>query len=1019
MNVFEKQMEEIPNEYRSLPFWSWNDKLDQEELRRQIRQMHQQGIGGFFMHARGGLKTKYLGEEWIQAIQCSIEEAEKLGMEAWLYDEEGWPSGFAGGRVTSLGSYYHMRWMEQEREILENIDWQQKILGIYDESGRYLGDMKENIEEKIEDDTQFLYVVYEKVNPYYVDVLNPKVIVKFLEVTHEKYLNRFSDEIGKVIPGFFTDEPQFAKLKIPYSICLEEMFEKNCGYSPKIAYTALFREVLGYQKYRCDFWKTISQMYTEGFCKTIYEWCKKNNCMLTGHLMREDSLLMQMQATAGVMPSYEYMDMPGIDWLRRRISSPLTPKQVGSAAAQLGKKFVISEMFAMTGWDCTPEELKWIAQWQYVNGVNRMCQHLQSYTIRGERKRDFPPSLFYQQSWWNEYKYFNDYFARIGKILSEGTSGTEVILLHPMHSAWMLYNGEESKEIIEYGQAFEEISQSMSDYHIDYHYGDEEIIRKYGKIKDNFFIVGDCTYKAVVIPDMMNIEKTTADLLFKFVKHGGKIYSVGKMPDYISGEQNPHILDQLNHSVIPVRLSDLKSRLKIDLEWTVSISENGVETQGVHYQLRKECAGNKAYLYIVNLNKNKITKNRVTVSGNWIVSIYDPFENKVNSHYSEQEKNSTFFHLTLQEMEGAILVLEKRMSNNGKSKKAEKIEESKDQITLSAEGIWKVQKCDFNSMTLDSCVYKIDSGEWQKRIPLIRLMDILLQEKKPVPVSLKFQFCMEMELEKCKSMYLIAEGLDILKASINGQITEIKSNGWWKDKAFHKFDILPFLQKDMNEIILEIYFYQDQKVYDVLFGKDVLETERNKLTFNTEIENIYLLGDFGVFNHNGFTYSWRKELISDDTFSIREMPNYVYSDDFTSQGFCFFAGKIKLAQKIYIHEFDDSKGVKIVSNKNKRYIYKLFRLHAMCANLYVNGSFLKKIFWKPYECDITDYIHPGENEIVLELYASNRNLFGPHHHIDGELYAVWPADFTPVPSPFKNDSRNVWSEKYHFVKFGL
>ena len=62
---------------------------------------------------------------------------------------------------------------------------------------------------------------------------------------------------------------------------------------------------------------------------------------------------------------------------------------------------------------------------------------------------------------------------------------------------------------------------------------------------------------------MMNIEKTTADLLFEFVNHGGKIYSVGKMPDYISGEQNPHILDQLNHSVIPVRLSDLKSRLKL------------------------------------------------------------------------------------------------------------------------------------------------------------------------------------------------------------------------------------------------------------------------------------------------------------------------------------------------------------------------------------------------------------------------------------------------------------------------
>ena len=152
---------------------------------------------------------------------------------------------------------------------------------------------------------------------------------------------------------------------------------------------------------------------------------------------------------------------------------------------------------------------------------------------------------------------------------------------------------------------------------------------------------------------------------------------------------------------------------------------------------------------------------------------------------------------------------------------------------------------------------------------------------------------------------------------------------------------------------------------------------------------------------------------------IREMPQYVYGDDFTSQGFCFFAGKMKLAQKLFLHEYDDSRGVKIVSNKNKKYIYQFFHLHAMCAKLFVNGCLVKKIFWRPYECDITDYIRMGENEIVFELYASNRNLLGPHHHMDGELYAVWPADFTSDPSPFKNDSRNVWSDAYHFVKFGL
>ncbi len=70
--------------FRGAPFWSWNDKLDPEELRRQIRQFHQQGLGGFFMHARIGLDTPYMSEEWMQAVEACIDEARKLGMLAWL-----------------------------------------------------------------------------------------------------------------------------------------------------------------------------------------------------------------------------------------------------------------------------------------------------------------------------------------------------------------------------------------------------------------------------------------------------------------------------------------------------------------------------------------------------------------------------------------------------------------------------------------------------------------------------------------------------------------------------------------------------------------------------------------------------------------------------------------------------------------------------------------------------------------------------------------------------------------------
>ena len=85
--------------YRALPFWSWNDRLDVENLIGQIHWMHDNGIGGYFMHARSGLQTEYLSEEWMKCIESCADEGLKLGMKSWVYDENGWPSGFVGGKL--------------------------------------------------------------------------------------------------------------------------------------------------------------------------------------------------------------------------------------------------------------------------------------------------------------------------------------------------------------------------------------------------------------------------------------------------------------------------------------------------------------------------------------------------------------------------------------------------------------------------------------------------------------------------------------------------------------------------------------------------------------------------------------------------------------------------------------------------------------------------------------------------------------------------------------------------------
>lgn len=1008
MQQLMKELSDPPKEYRSVPLWSWNDRLLPEELQWQIREMKEKGIGGFFMHARGGLQTPYMKEEWMECVRACIQEAEACDMEAWLYDEEGWPSGFAGGKVTALGDSFHMRWMEGTVKRLKDIEENLSVLGIYDKNFKFLGTSKDGIRENSEDETY--YVIWQESNPYYVDVLNPAVIEKFLEATHARYAEEFPEELGKRVPGFFTDEPQFAKLKIPYSYILPEEFYREHGYPLTDVLPSLFFKTPDKVSARYDYWNTISRLYTQGFMGTIYRWCQKNHCKLTGHVMREDSLLMQMQATAGVMPSYEYMDMPGIDWLRRRISSPLTPKQVGSVAAQLGKKAVLSEMYAMVGWDCTPEELKWIGQWQYVNGVNRMCQHLEAYSIRGIRKRDYPPSFFYQQAWWEEFKNFSDYFARLGMILRWGQVETEVLLLHPMRSGWTLYDGKTEGPIVEFGQRFEDLSQCLADHHIDHHYGDEGLMEKYGNVKEGKLFVGKCGYRIVIIPDMVTVEASTVRLLKEFAEEGGTIFLMGKFPSYIVGGEKEE-LEALAGQITVGTPEKVRKFLDCKADFPVSVTENGKEIPKLHYQMRKE--EDERILYLAYLEQNEDAKALLTCRGCWDISLYDPLENKERPLTVQREQGKTLVDFTVGPMDSKVFIIKP-----GKEKEKKK-EDSQEKVILKQGGAFDILEADQNAMTLDYCRYQLGDGDWSEKIHTIQLMDILLKERKPVRVSLKFEFSMEIEPKELGKLYLAAETPRKLKARINGISAELYQCGWWKDKGFHKYEIQEYLKKGVNEIILEIDFRQPQKVYDILFGENVLETEKNKLTFETEIESIYLIGQFGVYNKNGFAYGWRKELICDDSFVVGRLPQKVYGDDFTSQGFCFFAGKIKIGQKLMIHDFDDSQGIEIRSTKDTGYIYRFSKPNAMFAKLYVNGKLVKKVLWQPYECDITDYVHPGENEIVWELYTSNRNLLGPHHHIDGELYAVFPADFTDTPSEFKADMRKVWSDQYHFVKFGL
>jgi len=441
--------------YRGKPFWAWNGKLDPEELRRQVRLLKHMGLGGFFMHSRVGLDTAYLAKEWFQCIEACIDEARKQGMEAWLYDEDRWPSGAAGGLVTKNPTY---RRRSMALEMVGNTkggvrtDDTKAVFSARVEGNRVSGITR--LRKGARTPTgQSILRFREKVDectPWhngftYLDTLNHDAVREFIRVTYEAYREHTGQEFGATVPGIFTDEPnfggvlRFGRQTIPWTASLSATFKKRYGY-----------DIMAYLPYvffdsddpralttRYHYMECITFLFVDAFSRQIGEWCEQQGLRFTGHMLSEESLGSQSTVVGSTLRHYEYMQAPGMDLLTEYKREYDTAKQVSSVARQFGRQWRLTETYGCTGWDFPLEGHKALGDWQAALGINLRCQHLSWYTMLGQAKRDYPAGIFYQSPWWEHYAFVEDYFARIAAATTRGEEVRDVLVIHPIESMWL------------------------------------------------------------------------------------------------------------------------------------------------------------------------------------------------------------------------------------------------------------------------------------------------------------------------------------------------------------------------------------------------------------------------------------------------------------------------------------------------------------------------------------------------------------------------------------------------------
>ncbi len=1007
MTIFE-QAKNPASRQRPVPFWSWNDKLEDQECRKQIGLMDEQGIGGFFMHARGGLHTDYLSQEWFQITKACIDEAKKRGMNAWAYDENGWPSGFGGGQVNGMGVFYQQKYLRlkmaysvAEANAVEN------RIAVYDEEGHIFPEGAE-----LPGKTAFLVCYYE-INPYYVDTLDGRVIAEFLRCTHQKYFDALSPEERATMRGFFTDEPQVSRNGTPWSLILEEEYRSRFHEELRPRLPQLFREWgKDYRRTRYRFWRTVTELFSKNFMKQIHDWCEDHKWELTGHLVLEETLLYQLTSNGACMPHYEYFHIPGMDILCRDLTWVTLPLQLFSVASQTGKRQILSETFALCGWAVSFADLQWLVQWQMVHGVNLVCQHLEGYSLRGLRKRDYPASLFRHQPWWEYYKPFNDYISRVGTLLAAGDVHYRVLVMHPQSTAQMCFNDGTNGALSLYEQEFKKVTDSLEAHHVNHHYGDEIIMERHASVSGGHLVIGEQSYDLVILPKLNTLTSFQAGLLSQFVQQGGVLLGLRNdleaLPFCLDGEPGEKAQEFQKLVRWFDTMDELVDAVPDSLRAVRVLDAQGQDAGQIHCTVRHfdDFDGKSADLhYFVNNERFQAIEALVSVPGAGVEE-YDTHTGEIRPvSYTTDGKTCLVRHRF--PAAGDLMLLSRAYAVPAAPAAAQPAE------PLKLSNNWRIGMISENLLTLDHCRCVVDGEELFPKEYVLTIQDALLaREKENQELVLEYDFEIGDDYDLSLPMDLLVETPEQKRIFVNGQEVPSKSHGYFADPAFERIFITDHVKKGRNVVRLESTFHQFPETFECLRAAKIFESERNKFSPDSEVESIYIAGHFGVHTDG----AWQQ--LTDD--SCRYQGGFVLGalnhenvpgDRLQEQGLPFFAGDIALKQTVML----------TAEETTRPHAIEFRQLYGSVLDLEWNGRHLAVLTRPDYRAEIpVEWLKVGENQLKATLVTSLRNMLGPHHLEEGDAHAVGPWHFFKTPGgPFTIDNAAPWNDGYCFYRHGV
>ena len=993
-----------PAEYRSAPLWVWNDLMTRDEIKRQLESFKARGIGGAFIHPRPGLITPYLTDEWFSLCAYAVETGKALGLKIWLYDENSYPSGFAGGHVpaemtdAALSGLRMRRFAGPPRSAESEplVVLRKTLTGFEDVTGKARPGSSDGAAYYVFD------VVRASPSPWYggftyVDVMRKDVTEKFIDLTLNGYKRALGKEFGTTVPGVFQDEAEIAPAggrdTLNYTPALFPTFQTRWGYDLRPNLVSLFEEVGNWRRVRHDYYSTLLDLFIENWAKPYYAYATDNNLAFTGHYWEHEWPAPRVSPDSLAMAAYAHM--PGIDILMNewdpgphaQFGNARAVREIRSVANQLRRKRTMSETYGAGGWDLTFADQKRIGDWEYALGVNFLNQHLSYATIKGARKRDHPLSFSDHEPWWEHYNTLADYFGRLSVVMSLGEQVNKILVIEPTTTAWMYYSPTaETEDFRTVGDDFQAFIHLLEAGQVEYDLVSEKTLQEFASVSYGKLKVGSRSYSLVIFPPgLRNLEDSTVALIRDFLIRDGKIVSWVAPPDYVNGivTEDLRLLQEsfgdrwLNSG--PVSGFD-----KVRMFSPPAVVFSGSPANSRLFHQRREFDGGQ-FLFLANADLADTAAGTMTLAGG-SAEQWNPFTGKVVPYPFVRRGGKLDVAFSLPPGGSLLLCLKAGRAKPAAPPPTDIVWED-----VAADGGLTVEPLAPNVLTLDYCdlvmggrtdkdlyfydaqrktfeAHRLGRNPWDSAVQY--KTNILDRDKFPANSGFEAVFwfrAVKGDARDFAELKAVVERPGLFRVFVNDREVKALPGEWWLDRDFGVFPVGAH----------------------VVSGKNKITVKARPFSIHSELEPVYLLGDFRLVGAGrGF------EL---------HPPAPLAAGSWEAQGWPFYGAGIRY-RKTYV-----------VPPAEPRPAYRL-RLGSWLgatAEIYVGDKHVGTAAFAPYEVNLTEALASGPNEVSVVVYGTLKNTLGPFHN-DPPLGRAWPGSFQQGakggPPP---------GSAYHVVGYGL